>query len=282
MKNRFNWKTFLPFGAPFALWGLLLLVFAPGRICTPVFSGECVSRAWNYVGDAIWLSDLERWQTTFAGVMALSAAFVSMYFISKQIKQSEKHERERLKRKQLAARAVLPLMLSHLMTYTQACAEALKEALDNCVDDRLPRTAARPQPPAVPLDLVMELKQSIESSPSSIGERIADILSDLQVLDARLRDISETSDASILLAINIETYVLNVVELDARASSAFHYARRTSDTIGDDNDVADRLLTSMRLLGFRDDDYRQLIEAATRRASKLKEGSITVRQSSEH
>lgn len=273
MRSGFDWKTLIRFMFPFLVWGGLLLIFASGRICSPVMSGECRARAFNFIGDLVWLSDLKDWQTLASGVLAVGAALVGAYFINKQIHLAEKQERERLLRKELAARSVLPLMLSQLMEYARVNAKALKRTLDASSGGTYRGDPSAIEIRPVPLPLVMEIKNLIEATPSRVGERLADMLSDVQIIGARLDDFANPEEGRILLAENIKSFIIDTVELHARAASAFAYARRRSNEIGDENDVGNRILTSLHLLGFDDHAYPDLLDKAKQRALRCKRSS---------
>lgn len=67
-----------------------------------------------------WVYD---WQTLVSGLLAVVAAAVSVYFLNKQIRQAEQHEKERLARRLVAERGVMPatLSFSHISNSAAVC-----------------------------------------------------------------------------------------------------------------------------------------------------------------
>lgn len=252
-------------------WGLLLVIFAPGRICEPVLSSKCVKQAWSFVGDTVWLVHLEKWQTLAAGLVALLSALVGAWFINRQIRLSETQERERWRRALASTRSILPLTLSSLMEYINNCSRDLKQLRDACVGDHLPVGAAVPEFEAAPLSVAVTLQKLVEVGDDSIGSYFSDALSALQVLDARIRGLNTAEERAAANALYIEELIWNVCRLHALASCAFDFARRTSENVGSSNEIADQYRPSLRLMGFVEDHYERLFQTVDRRAQHLRD-----------
>ena len=61
-KLSWTWRTALL--SAVGAWLLLLTVFSSGRVCTPIMSANCAARAWNFLGDLIWLQGIDQWENS--------------------------------------------------------------------------------------------------------------------------------------------------------------------------------------------------------------------------
>ncbi|PHS20830.1 MAG: hypothetical protein COA85_13795 [Robiginitomaculum sp.] len=254
-----DWK-WTPWRAVFLVllgWGVLLIGFAPWQICKPVFSTTCMAHAWNFVGEAVWLTGLKEWQALVAGIMALGAAILAAYYLKQQIQQTEKHERERWRRQLEAERAGLPDMLMSFADYLENCAVKLRDLRLACKGERLPRGANPPTFPLIPMEVSASFRRMVEVGCGAIAPTFKTLLSENQVFSARCRPFNNSSTDSdirmLFTANNIDNYIANAVRLHAIAMSLFPYARSDTDEIPTKKMVASQYFTSFQILGFDGD-----------------------------
>lgn len=174
------------------------------------------------------------WQTLIAGLMALAAAFIGGRYINRQVIASNDQEQRRWDAKLAAARAVLPLTLSSICEYTQRCAEVLKEIYAARDNGLIPTTTVVPPLPSVPEQAISGLKEMVETGPKEIVRRLAKLIKEIQIQDARLHDLAvnlvEDNRLHIIVTeTNIETYIIEAAEIYALAASFFGYARQETE-----------------------------------------------------
>lgn len=172
------------------------------------------------------------WQSILAGLAAIVAALVGGYFIQGQVRLAEEQERERIRRKHAAARAMLPLALASLSEYADACARLLRNIHIQCSGSAVPPAALQNlRLPDLPASTTADLRLMVESSGFVEGEAIAEILRNIQVLASRLRSLQGPHALGhVEMLDNIEAYMINAAEIKAQADELFDYARgRTND-----------------------------------------------------
>jgi hypothetical protein len=173
---------------------------------------------------------LHEYQTLLTGFIALAAAAIAYRSVREQTTQADNAFWERLKREELAARAVLPLTLSSLAQYAEECAQAVQSLLPSdpkqtWVDDRLAAI------PLLPEGAIPNLTAVIESATPTAGQRLADLVAALQVQRARLLGCVDRRDGHVLSAHDLLQRLVEAGELYAGIAGAFDYARRRSNAI---------------------------------------------------
>ncbi len=168
----------------------------------------------------------------------------------------DKRETEQRRRKNYAARAVLPASLSQICEYATKCARELMATR------RLPlHDMTAPPPlnlPDLPKGDVQVLKECIESADEGPRERLAELLSTLQVQHSRLLSISDPRNC--LGLHNFDQFLLDAINIYARSEMLFSYARReTSDDPGDPAKT-DILAAGRIMRAIEDDSIQDLID----------------------
>lgn len=189
-----------------------------------------------YIGRLTWLSDF---QTLLTGAAAVAAAFVSVREVRRQIRKADQvarrqlqHEKDmeaaRVSAKEVAARSVLPLALSDISDYSEACSRSLENVLSQCVNRRLPTTASIPAWPEFPMGAIDVLREVIEHSSGYSRQSCANLVGTLQVHRSRLHGLQRNVNkpGHITLSLNIERYIVDTAEIYAQASALYEYARR--------------------------------------------------------
>jgi hypothetical protein len=164
-----------------------------------------------------WIDVLKDWQTLVTGALAIIAALIGGTYIRQQTTIVEKREQARLKRQHAAARAVLPLALSALVDYAKDCASNLHPPMGSASGSGVLQRSY--VPPTLDPGVIPQLRDVIESADELLGERVSTIISDVQILAARLRSIS---DPNTLLTAHVrESLMLRAAVIYARGEELF-------------------------------------------------------------
>lgn len=271
---RWTWRRSL--ATAFVAWIVLLVAFAKGRVCEPLFSAKCTRHFWDSIGDAVWLVHWGQWQTLIAGLIAIAAAFVGGAFINKQIQQTEILERDRRSREFAAARAMLPIYLSNLAQYMQDCAKGLKALYRLRKVDPSPAQAFDvPEFPPAPLEAAHFLQSVILTSPAQFRKPFVDILQELQTFDARLRMMrgryTTAAQAKQATRSGLLDITIQAIELYALIESMFPFSRDESDDVPTEPMIAGRYTTAMSILDFDGENAPELLKAVAQRVVRAHE-----------
>jgi len=218
----------------------------------------------------IWLESqfvrngwVDHWQTLIAGALAIAAALLGGIFILKQINATREMEAESRRRKFDAARAIFPLTLSSLIEYSRACIRHLLRIYASKSTEIIPKTLDLATPPILPSDAIGELRILIEHAGQPFGDSIRILLTRLQIQAARLSslvlELRDESDETLVTASNIETYLIDAVEIYARTEALFAFARGETDEVPGGPNRAD-MSSSLRKNGLWDEQYPRLYE----------------------
>lgn len=201
-----------------------LLLFAVGReIALDARSWpQLLSDAMRTVGRLGWVDT-----TLVTGLAAVTAAWLSVGAVRQQIHQAEIIEKNRKDAKHTAIRAAIPLALSDLIEYCTETLEVLETIHLMCVKGVLPTSSIIPNFPTAPKTVVGDVKELIEFSKTEDRRFLWQILVSFQILQARLNSLppSNASASSVVMQLNIESFIVNAADLMARGSAYFNYAR---------------------------------------------------------
>jgi hypothetical protein len=214
---------------------------------------------------------IRAWQTLEAGLLAIAAALITAYFVHRQTLESRRQENERVSRQHAAARAVLPLALSSIVGYCNAVATSLSWVPPTSPGFRAVRVPPLPyNPPEFDPGAIASLQEVIESSNETIGDRLASIISEVQILASRLRtyvtNLSRPGMAG--LKFNAVEYVINASTIHARTQALFKYGRRETNDAPPLVLTEDELISSLNLLGFDEDTEPEIYRTARERAAR--------------
>jgi hypothetical protein len=214
------------------------------------------------VRPTVGLGLLHDWQELAAGIIAVLAAVVVAIVV-------ESRERGRLGRQHAAARAVLPLALSATMDYARACGLSLRDMLESAPQGPMVRNASY-APPRLDPATIPPLRDAIEAASPPVGERIATVLSSIQILASRLRTLSDDLNTSehVVTVWNIHDYILNAAVASARTGDLFAYARRETDRAPAPYPEAKTILGQLAVWGFDISTDPDLYEMAETRAER--------------
>ncbi len=196
-----------------------------------------------------WEDWVYQHETLTSGLLALIAAFFTVRFLCLQIKQSDRHNKDRRSRKFESARAVLPLALSRLVDYAN-------HALDFSLigKGRFDKPEGYEKAfPQLPDDVVPVFREVIEyADDEKVGHTLRELISEIQVHHARMTSLPRkqvTIEAGgrerINLTISYEKAIFDAAHLFLHASTLFDYARFETDKLPEkptDEDV-ERMLS---------------------------------------
>jgi hypothetical protein len=205
------------------------------------------------------LGTIDRYQTLIAGLLALLGAWWTVRRLSEQIRQTAIIETDRRERRNLAARTVMPAALSALVDYATACLKFLEQFGRDEYGLVTPPPGI--SPPSVPSEAMLTLRECIQFGDYAVAEIIADMISKIQIQQARLVDILRfaAEPGGIITQENINTYTVDALEVIARASKLFPYARRDLNAEPLTPPTTDDIRRAARLRGI--DEQREGVYA---------------------
>lgn len=197
------------------------------------------------------------WIATNAVALTVIIGLAGFTAVVGQIVQSGRHENRRIARRDSAARATLPLLLSALCEYAARSASSLLAVYEFAKNPQAPPHPPF-DPPQPPAELVEDLRQTIEATKNKkVAEILARTLSDLQVLDTRMRGMRGELDKQQFM---IDSTVTLAGLVYARAESLFDYARRETNHVHLrlEQDVVSSALNKVRCYRAHYPDVHQL------------------------
>lgn len=216
-----------------------------------------------------WIQTAKEWQTLIASSIAILAALIAWFNTSRTLKANAKLETKRRTQKFNSLRAVLPLSLSEISAYCVSSAHTLENLWGQCVENSLPKNAdISPDFPIMPTETVNVFAEFIEYADSLDAALFQKLLERLQVFRSRIRDIARVLERDdnneIVLAINIEEYVLDAAAIYACAAAAFDFGRHKTDVLPR-NVTWDQVRSALRNMKLWDQDIPEAYETITRR-----------------
>lgn len=210
---------------------------------------------------------LYKWQTLVAGLVAIFAAIIGARAVQRQVRLADQHEFQRNRRRFDGARAVLPHALSRLSAYTRSCGEVLAVLYAAREAESIPTGAIHPAFPDMDRDLVRELREMVEAAEQPMRDVLATLLGEMQVQYARITDMANaiaTNPNRVTTVSNVEEYILDTAEIDARTSALYDFARREVETVPN-LVLASEVTAALRRLDFRQPQYERVHAACERR-----------------
>lgn len=186
--------------------------------------------------------------------LAAIAALIGIPLIISQIFQGARHERKKARARRYAALASLPMTLSGINRWSKDVASALN-AIHPWVSGEA-RTGPAPTfvAPASPDSLISAIEQMIEAAPGErIGETLAAIVSDIQVLNSRIGELAESQDLRSQYG-SIDSNLYLAAKIYARASSLYDPARSLSDNAPID---FSSVSSSLNIMNVREGERRR-------------------------
>lgn len=214
----------------FLVWiGLAFILGLKKWGCRLPWSTDCIATFFGHFEAIILFTWVKQPEQIVSASLAVGAAAVSVFFLRRQIQQTERHQQQRYERRLRAALATAPLTLSGICAYAQTLAHAWRE---NAFPPRLQTPAAfhlqdilsAPFPDLNPA-LVHELRDLIEACSKEDAAPYVAILNLLQVVSARASGFVEDAPNMTGRARYCWGEAVEALELYARASNQFDQVR---------------------------------------------------------
>jgi hypothetical protein len=205
---------------------------------------------------------LQSWQTLIAALVAILAAGIAFHNTTRSLREGERLEMRRRRRKHAALRAVLPLALAQLTDYAERSARALDDLLHRCTGGQLPpNTAPQSLTQQLPSSALKTLADFIEYSDEADVWILEVTVAWIQIHESRLRglvrDNHDPANRRVILPTEIEARLIDAASIYAGAAAAFDYARRRQEQMP--SHVSwDSVRTALRNMQFWDDQYPNL------------------------
>lgn len=201
-------------------------------------------------------------ETLIAGGMALVGGLASVWYLNKQIKQAADLAEDQRRRQNDAARARLTAALDEIVRYSQATIGSLKSIRSNLLFAASGPPVTRPPLPPFPISprsSTMIMAACIEVANPEPAASLADLVSKAQVHDARLAGLYEKIIADEMMhPASLVMHFADAVEMYARASSLFRYARRQQETAS--RLSLEEMLAAARICGLDAAEYSDVHE----------------------
>lgn len=197
--------------------GVLLVIYVYSMLIHPWILGRF---QWDYV-HAVWYT----WQSLNVGVLAFTSSVVAFNI-------SKFREEKRLEREFIAERALLPQALDDLSTYLSESVPVIAEGYYRCSLPHHERKSPLESPLPIPDKYyILVFQNCIRVAENHVGNHLAQILSELQVHDARLihmyQSFSENS-STLQIRMNFISYLFCLAKLQAYINRLFDFARGES------------------------------------------------------
>lgn len=241
----------------------------PTRTVTPVHSDVAASSRPIHVTVVMPTEHhgfLYDWQTLEGGALALLGAVATVIIIARQIGSTERQERARVARELMAARAVLPLTLSALSEWCEACGRILLADYGTGKIVISPSGEVRTMP-SVPTDAIKGLERLIAVSDCGAADAVANLVGDIQVFVARMQGdgfLDTSYPVPSRLVLDMEGHLIGIAAIAAHVASMFDYGRRRSDQIPA-GATWKQVRTTLDLFGADKDRQRKLYAMADAR-----------------
>ena len=170
----------------------------------------------------LWLSN---WQTLLSTIVAILAAFAAVWAIRIQVEQSDEHRRQEVRRRNLAARALISQPLSEICEIQTTLAKHFSSIMQT---PQVDRPLASYVAPATSPAAIEYLAKCIEDADDNAATDLSILISELQVQKARLRSLNhEHQDTEMVRGLeNFTEHALDTVLIYARAQRLLFYARK--------------------------------------------------------
>jgi hypothetical protein len=176
-----------------------------------------------------------QWEILLSGAAALGGAGWTVSKIRDQITQTDRIADDRRKRRERAARAMLPLALSELTQYATACIKRLYDLRPYFHDNgSLNQAQIAKSPPAwtsprLPENVLSLLKECVEFIDDAPAQAVADLIRHIQIQNYRLIDyISRLQLHRSIGWADIDQAIRDAAEVSARALCLFPFSRGDS------------------------------------------------------
>ena len=179
---------------------------------------------------------IKAWQDLTAGILGVLGGAGAVIGVMYQIRHAQETEDERRERQMYAARSMMPHALASICEYAELCAAQLRAVVGEGSPPKdpdrvtLPARFDLPRVSELPLS---SLEQLLQFGDSPIQDRLSTLMDRLQIQQSRIANRSGHVVDNAVFARWYYTLIVDTLELHARASALFHFARRETDLISD-------------------------------------------------
>lgn len=183
-----------------------------------------------------WLADSSlcwfEWQALIGSALAVAAGAGTIFFLRRQLIQSERHENGRRERQLAAVRSTLPLALSGLIQFPEQAIKQLKHMREIMKND-LEGAVADLNPPKAPDQHINNLKDLIENcNNNKVNDLICEIIREIQILVSRVKSLkAPKSERNLNLNCEVDEYIIQSARLNVLIGLLFPYARNETNDI---------------------------------------------------
>jgi hypothetical protein len=169
---------------------------------------------------------LDHWQTLVAGMLALFGAAWTVRVINNQIKQATEQEKQRLRREEQAAKAVLPLALVELAQYAEECIRLIAPYVP--ANEKSPEFPENFAVPRIPEGTIEPLRECARYASTEVATQIRVMVSKLQIQNSRLDFARQHGRQGVFGTLNYYEglgAIIDAAELHALIGILLQYAR---------------------------------------------------------
>lgn len=198
--------------------GSLIAVYVVAMFIVPTLQ---TMPNWNALQD-VW----DRWQGLNVGMLAFIASIIAFNISAYNAEQERK-------RNFVATRAFLPEAFSDLISYCYQSISVLDEAWQRTRNDSdRCRTPLETPIPSLPNSYRPVFQDCIKTASPEVGERLAYILTKLQIHNSRMQSLGEEFHPNSRVSIaphNVITYLYAIAKIHALICQLYEFARGEED-----------------------------------------------------
>jgi hypothetical protein len=246
-------------------WNLIIF----GGVMGVVIGGVAVAAILADIPAKLFLGNDGRlqWETLVTGLSALAAAAWTVRKLSQQIRLTEKIENDHRRRRERAARALLPLALAEFVDYATACMTSFRGLarylpLDGGFDrETAAEAASRWITPKLSENALIVLRECTELADDAPAEAIGGLLRQYQVQRARMENniyrLRVNGQGHIITRLNVDQAIRDAAEIYGRTAILYPFARtgRLERSKVESQDIRTALVLA---LGFDDPEIERL------------------------
>jgi hypothetical protein len=168
------------------------------------------------------------WQTLIGGILAVGAAALSVYFLRKQISQTDLLHQAELARQHNAVRTVTPIALSSISDFCHVISDEICDEIEHRANNPLildtdENARKRLSPQHIP-DNVLPTMQALVATlaEKSKIKHVAELVGSLQILQSRYNDLDLQQAGS---DINLYGLLIDCAKVKLLTDTMFNYGR---------------------------------------------------------
>ena len=209
------------------------------------------------INDIVGHFNLQNLLKDWSAIATLITSGVALWIATNQQRHADKRENETRRRKERAARAVLPLALSELISYCIECVQIIYHYY--ILNDDLPNNI-KLETPALPERLIETIQNVMEHSELELTEILATLINEVQIQNSRFNSSYVAATAKFRHS-NLNYLLADAINLHAEASLIFKFARGVESKITNKKNIID----STFILGIREENFPDVFNIMRKR-----------------